>query len=362
MLICLQIIDLYHKLFMVRLLSFCNYVRNFLNIKYLSFFLFLLIGAQPVVYSMEASSQNSFMQNLFDKDLAQSIIVSVVSISVAFGFWTFVEYIRSSFLNNSYKPHKFSKDDKDEWVGDLPDEIGTVINAILNPQSYKEIGLNPYQNVFLYGPPGTGKSLLARTIALRTGSYFFAQSVSLLFDKHVGETAKKIEGLFVSAIKFSSKGPVVILFDEIDSFGNKKILDPSHNQENIQVINHLLVKIDELKTKGFPIIIIGATNFKNNVDGALIREDRFDVHLEIKELSKETKSKLIESLCEKYKVKDQMGDIEKKVNHKNTPAEVKGLFDQAARRALGQKKKKVDLGCFDFVIKNSMNLIPLECD
>lgn len=55
------------------------------------------------------------------------------------------------------------------------------------------------QGVLLYGPPGTGKTLLARAVAHHTDCSFIRLSGSELVQKYIGEGARMVRELFVSA-------------------------------------------------------------------------------------------------------------------------------------------------------------------
>ena len=53
--------------------------------------------------------------------------------------------------------------------------------------------------MLLYGPPGTGKTLLARAVAHHTVFSFIRLSGSELVQKYIGEGARMVRELFVSA-------------------------------------------------------------------------------------------------------------------------------------------------------------------
>ena len=130
-------------------------------------------------------------------------------------------------------------------------------------------------SVLLYGPPGTGKTLLAQALAgsacvpLITTSYGECQSKG-----HQGDFLRKLSERVEQAIEGA---PCVFFIDELDSFSAR-----SGNDRNARymtgIVNALLEHLTHLnETPG--VIVLGATNFRDNVDPAVRRPGRFDRHV-----------------------------------------------------------------------------------
>lgn len=80
---------------------------------------------------------------------------------------------------------------------------------------------------------------------------------------------------FVEAAK--EKAPCVIFIDEIDSVGAKRTNSVLHPYAN-QTINQLLSEMDGFhQNEG--VIVLGATNRRDDLDQALLRPGRFDVEV-----------------------------------------------------------------------------------
>lgn len=74
-----------------------------------------------------------------------------------------------------------------------------IIDFLHNPQKYTDIGAKLPRGALLVGPPGTGKTLLARAVAHHTDCSFIRLSGSELVQKYIGEGARMVRELFVSA-------------------------------------------------------------------------------------------------------------------------------------------------------------------
>lgn len=80
---------------------------------------------------------------------------------------------------------------------------------------------------------------------------------------------------FTEAAK--KRAPCVIFIDEIDSVGSKRTNSVLHPYAN-QTINQLLSEMDGFhQNEG--VIVLGATNRRDDLDQALLRPGRFDVEV-----------------------------------------------------------------------------------
>lgn len=155
------------------------------------------------------------------------------------------------------------------------EDILRTINFVKNMQKYKDIGATLPSGILLEGNPGTGKTLIAKTIASESNMNFKHVVASDFVQKYVGESAKYVEKTFK---ELKDKGGGVIFIDELDAIGGKR--DSSDdNKEYRSCLNKLLACMSDASENN--IIVIGATNVKEQLDPALIREGRFDLIINI---------------------------------------------------------------------------------
>ena len=90
-----------------------------------------------------------------------------------------------------------------DMCGGLDKQIAEVkeVNELpfKHPALFEALGVQQPKGVLLYGPPGTGKTLLARAVAHHTDCSFIRLSGSELVQKYIGEGARMVRELFISA-------------------------------------------------------------------------------------------------------------------------------------------------------------------
>jgi len=140
------------------------------------------------------------------------------------------------------------------------------------------MGIEPPKGVLLYGPPGCGKTLLAKAVAHESKATFIRLIASELAQKFIGEGARLVREVFALARK---KAPSIVLIDEIDAIGAKRLdVGTSGEREIHRTLTQLLAELD-----GFDpldnVKVIATTNRIDILDPALLRPGRFDKVIEI---------------------------------------------------------------------------------
>ena len=156
-------------------------------------------------------------------------------------------------------------------MSETKEEVMFAVEQFKNKAALKATGARLAKGILLEGPPGTGKTLLAKAIAGEAGVPLISASGSDFIEMFVGVGAARIRRLWQQA---EDSAPCVLFIDEIDAVGRARGAN-THNMENNQTINALLQRMDGLGQRS-DIMVIGATNRKEDLDPALMRPGRFD--------------------------------------------------------------------------------------
>jgi len=161
-------------------------------------------------------------------------------------------------------------------VDEAKEELVEIVEFLKDPERFSSLGGRMPRGVLLVGKPGIGKTLLARAVAGEAGVPFFHASGSEFDEIFVGTGAKRVRQLFTAA---KAKAPCVLFIDEIDTCGAKRTSSQLHPYAN-QTINQLLAEMDGFnRSEG--VVVLGATNKRENLDPALLRPGRFDVEVQV---------------------------------------------------------------------------------
>ena len=180
----------------------------------------------------------------------------------------------------------------------------SIVEPILNPQKFKQIGLSAPAGVLLYGPPGCGKTLVARAVSNESKANFISIKGPELLNKYVGESEKAVRMLFKRAM---SSAPCVIFFDELDSLCPKR--GSENNSSSERVVNQLLTEMDGLEERR-GVFVIAATNRPDIIDPAMLRPGRLDKLLYVPLPTKEDRLQILQTLCRKVPIGDDV-DLKK---------------------------------------------------
>jgi len=207
-------------------------------------------------------------------------------------------------------------------------ELKEIVMYLENPTKFTRLGGKLPRGLLLTGPPGTGKTLLAKAIAGEAGVPFFFSSGSQFEEVYVGLGAKRVRELFEAAKK---KSPCIIFIDEIDAVGgSRKLKDQSALK---MTLNELLVQMDGFEENN-GIIVIGATNFVESLDQALLRPGRFDKQITVPLPDVGGRKEILEMYAKKTKLDP---DVDLNVLARGTTgfsgAELYNLMNQAALKA-----------------------------
>ncbi len=140
----------------------------------------------------------------------------------------------------------------------------------------------------LAGAPGTGKTIRVKEIFLelcnkiedKKKCFYIQLKTSDILSKWIGDSEKNTNDFFQEIKKLGHNikddGFVLVHLDEIESLLGKR--DASEKKEwSKNIVNEFLQGIDNLRYTGVPVLILGTTNFCEQIDEAAKREGRLKI-------------------------------------------------------------------------------------
>ena len=246
------------------------------------------IGASQLIqklkeYNIDFDAHPAPTKNIFIT-IASNLLLPLIFISGLIFFFqnsdNFSQNSGSSPMNIGKSPARF--DPRPETgitfndiagIDEAKAEFEEIVSFLKEPDRYTRVGAKIPKGVLLVGPPGTGNTLLAKAIANEANVPFFSVAGSEFVEMFIGIGAARIRDLFTKA---SENAPCIVFIDEIDAVGRERGSGiGGGNDEREQTLNQLLTEMDGFKeNKG--VIVVGATNRVDILDGALLRPGRFD--------------------------------------------------------------------------------------
>jgi ATP-dependent Zn protease len=188
-------------------------------------------------------------------------------------------------------------------------EVVRSVNLFLAHQMFRDsMGGSSRRGLLFEGPPGTGKTFVAKAMAKEAQVPFLFVSASAFQSMYFGQTNRKIRTFFKRLRKYARKeGGAIGFIEEIDAIGGARRGQGTGTNEGITgVVNELLVQLQSFETPSrgqkwcnawidiinhyLPVnrhlhkravvpanvLVVGATNRKDDLDPALLRPGRFD--------------------------------------------------------------------------------------
>ena len=225
------------------------------------------------------------------------------------------------------------------------EEVKEVVDFLREPGKFTKLGGHIPKGVLLVGPPGTGKTLLAKAVAGEAKVPFFSLSGSDFVEMFVGVGAARVRDLFKQA---KDKAPCIVFIDEIDAIGRARgrANFTGGNDERENTLNQLLVEMDGFNSDS-GVILMGATNRPDVLDGALLRPGRFDRQIGIDRPDLKGREQIFKVHLKNIKLGP---DVEPGKLASQTPgfvgADIMNVCNEAA--LIGARKNKDAVGMDDF--------------
>ncbi|KZX10808.1 CDC48 family AAA ATPase [Methanobrevibacter curvatus] len=220
-----------------------------------------------------------------------------------------------------------------EDIGGLKEEVKKVREMIeiplKRPELFERLGIAPPKGVLMHGPPGTGKTLLAKAVASESDAHFILINGPEIMSKYVGGSEENLREFFEEA---EENAPSIIFIDELDAIAPKREDTPGEVER--RTVAQLLTLMDGLKSRG-QVVVIGATNRPDSLDGALRRPGRFDREIEIGVPDKEERKEVMEIHTRGMPI-DKDVDLEEisEITHGFVGADLEALCKEAAMRVV----------------------------
>ena len=209
-----------------------------------------------------------------------------------------------------------------------------VIEPLHNPEEYHRYGVTIPNGMLLYGPPGCGKTFFAKHFAEEVGFNFMCITPATLKSRYVNATQENIAKMFKEA---EENAPTVIFIDEMNE------LVPNRDDGNVHemsrsAVNEMLAQMDRTGEKG--VFVIGATNYPNMIDPAILRAGRLDKKYYVGVPDKQARMALFKLYLEKRPYDfgldyHQLADM----TQGYVSADIQLIVNDASRNALRQHSK-----------------------
>jgi transitional endoplasmic reticulum ATPase len=230
----------------------------------------------------------------------------------------------------------------------------SVIDILQNPEKAERYGAKLPNGMILYGPPGCGKTFFAKHFAEEVGFNFMLATPSTLKSRYINATQENIAKMFEDAEK---NAPTIIFIDEINELLPNR--DSNSHEMAKSAVNEMLAQMDRTGEKG--IFIIGATNYPDMIDPAMLRSGRLEKKFYLPPPDFKLRKALFEmSLNTRKKVLDFGIDYDRLSNltENYVSSDIESIVNEATSIAMADDSR-ITMSLLENVIK-SFNPFPKE--
>lgn len=164
-----------------------------------------------------------------------------------------------------------------------PEKIVKAVRNYLDTDFNESGEDKPRMNILMFGAPGTGKTEFVKYLGKVLDRKVLVMKGSDILSKWVGGTEENIAAAFSRA----EAEHAILFFDEIDGLVQER--ENAHASWEVSQVNELLQQMED-----FDGVMIAATNFRRNLDPAIMR--RFTFKLEFDYLEDDGKRIFFEKM------------------------------------------------------------------
>ncbi|MBY3441749.1 AAA family ATPase [Rhizobium laguerreae] len=130
----------------------------------------------------------------------------------------------------------------------------------------------------LYGPPGTGKTRFAAALAAYCSLHLEATSIPKWQAFKDGDLGDMLKAMYQAFNAAKENAPCLLFLDEFDAIGDRAKFPSRHETYSTTVVNALLECLDGTEGRE-GVIVLGACNYPDRIDPALLRSGRLEKHV-----------------------------------------------------------------------------------
>lgn len=217
--------------------------------------------------------------------------------------------------------------------------IAEVINPLRDPERFKKFKVSIPNGIILYGPPGCGKTFIVRKLAEELGYNFIEVKHSDLATPYIHGSVGNIGKVFANA---QDNAPAIVFFDEISGLvPNRQNLqgEGSHKEEEV---NEFLMQLNDAADNR--ILVVGATNFIDRIDPAILRPGRMDKKIYVSPPDFEARKELFKlGLSGRpYDKEIRLDELAEKTDGYSSADIIEGVVEGAARIAANMNDTAID--------------------
>jgi ATP-dependent 26S proteasome regulatory subunit len=220
-------------------------------------------------------------------------------------------------------------------VGGMEELIENLRQEVIIPFEHSdmaaELGVGINNGLLMEGIPGVGKTHVARCLAGELGYRFAEVDSTMLGSQYVNEGGENVAALFDEA---EAAAPCVLFLDELDDLASDRQGGPKKTNSERGMVTKLLRCMERIQ--GSDILVIGATNLVDDIDGAIRRSGRFDATYTVSPPDEEARREIFAVHLEDVKTADADLDHDQLVELTAgfSGADIEAAIAKAARAAL----------------------------